>query len=95
MKMHTNSDHIEKCESVTCDHCNFTSKDECKHKTRFKIRNPTFEDLYTKEGLDINGCTAIYSAKLKEDIIWLHSDGFWTNYHLCYLIPYNQSSHVI
>ena len=32
MKMHTKSDHIEKCESVTCDHCNFTSKDEWKQK---------------------------------------------------------------
>ena len=92
MKMHTQSDHIEKCKSLTCDHCNFTSKDECKHKThicKVHILNPTFEDLYTKEGLDINGCTAIYSAKLKEDIIWLHSDRCWTNDHPCYWIPYN------
>jgi hypothetical protein len=39
--------------------------------------------------LDINGCSAIYSAESKEDVVWLHSDRCWTNDHPCYWIPHN------
>ena len=45
--------------------------------------------MYTKEWLDHNGCSAIYSADIREDIIWLHSDKCWTNEYPCYWIPYN------
>ena len=92
MEMHMNSDHGEKCESFTCEKCNHTSKDEWKHIThicKVHINNPTFRDLYTKEWLDQNGCNAIYSADLQEDILWLHSDNCWKNEHPCSWIPFN------
>ena len=53
------------------------------------INNPTFRDLHTKEWLDQNGCNAIYSADLQEDIIWLHIYKCWTNEDPCYWIHNN------
>ena len=92
MNVHMNSDHDETCVSFTCEKCKHTSKDEWKHQMhicKVHINNPTFRDMYTKEWLDQNGCSAIYSADLQEDCIWLHSDNCWTNEHPCYWIPYN------
>ena len=83
--------HVIQNHGFVCDKCDHISNDEWKHNIHvcnITIHNPTFEDLYTKELIDQNGCNALYNVETNTDTIWLHCDKCWTNEIPCYYSPY-------